>query len=291
MSVLISTIKFSAETSTASTHHAAWGAYTRFDFNSVALKEIAKALFKYALFKDGKFSAHRTFFLLLWFAGAYITYAIVPTKIIPILLVIPLLEEIGWIQKHVANLKLGEYLQLAQLYYLSLYCLVSLLVALIKNGLGQQRVAELSETDRSILRFVREVQLANWYRCSNDDERRDAVTKIVEKIESSKRTRIMVIHGYHDIVKPDSVVRKALDNKGRNLHLQVLLLDPFSKYAVERAKQLRQETDIEKTMMRYIRDHVRVIQSLDEFKKKPLQSNIEFIAAIPFSEFIFLTMI
>jgi len=249
----------------------------------IALKESAKAVLKYAFFTDGKFSPQRTILLLGWLGIAYFVYAIVPTKLIPLVSTIPIVSDIDWVRQHIAGIRSSaDYLQLSQLYYLSLYCLVTLLLALIRNALGQQRVAELGETEKNILRFVHEVQLVNWYRCSSDDERKEAVKKIAEKIENSKRTRLMVIHGYHDLVKSDSLIRRALINKGRNLHLQVLLLDPFSKYAVDRAKQLRQETDIDLTIMRYIRDHARVIEALEEFRKKAASVEYRIYCSNPF---------
>jgi hypothetical protein len=65
-----------------------------------------------------------------------------------------------------------------------------------------------------------------------------------------------------------------MQGKGKKLIIQALLLDPFSSYAFERAKQLKPETDIRLSQIRYIRDFLRVCQSLDELRTKG--ANIEY---------------
>lgn len=237
-------------------------------FWAEGLKALLKPLWEMLVslvFKDGKFSIKRAKWIVLWLAFAWVIYE-TPCWILKI----PPFTGNEWLNELIELMNDHNYLQLSQYFLLSLFGLVTTLLALMLYGAGAQSVATLSEDDSKVINFVKDVRLISGSRCSTADEKKDAKRDIASKIENSNRVQIMVINGYHDLADSSSVIRQALEKKKRSLDLKVLLLDPFSEYSVRRAEQLLPEIDMELSRMRYIRDYFRTINSLDELKKTVL---------------------
>lgn len=240
-------------------------------------KEGLKAALKAIVFKDGKFSLRRTSVLAIWLVFAGFFY-LVPN----FLAKAPQLEGLDTINLIIGNLSDEKYLQLARFFSVTLVVAIGLLITVLTIARGQQRVAQMSEDEQNAIRFVKDVSLVGGIRCSNQTEKIDAKRKIAERIGNSARTKIMVINGYHDLARPDSEIRQALERKSRSLNLQVLLLDPFSNYAVDRARQLRQETDLELSKMRYIRDYMSSIRALDDLRRNGAVIEYRLYCSNPF---------
>ena len=228
------------------------------------IKAFFNTLVKNAFFKDGSLDVRRSVITIcvvtVGFAFYYLpdairfVHALVPAKFT------------SSNRSFVVQLNDKYILLLTKYLTVAVYLIFILAYAAVKAWARGDQVAAIHQTERNVVRFVKDVELINGYRCSNAEERQEGLRKIANLIARSPKTELMVINGYHDLAKDGSVVRGALEAKQRNLRLKVLLLDPFSAYARTRATQLMQETDVRLTILRYVRDHMRVIESLDRLK-------------------------
>lgn len=245
---------------------------------SVFTKETAKALLKAVLFKDGRLSVKRAITIAALFAIGWIVWQLpiwfldLPFTSRFIRIVFPIIDH-------------PAHLEVVRVALLLVYVILLLFASAIKLHAGQIELAGLVERDRKVIEFAKHVDLVYGNRCVRNEERHEAEERIANEIVQSEATRIMAINAYHDLVSPDSVIRRALEQKGRNLRLQVLLLDPFSEYATERASQLKQETDPTRTRYRYIRDHVKVIQAVKALEKKAALAEFRIYCSKPFFRF------
>lgn len=238
-------------------------------------KKLLEKLLAEAFYKNDKFSAQRAF----WTIGAIIIgFALyfLPDALYFLYRYFPTLGENF---PNLSKLKLTKYLSV------SLYWSALVSFAYWKKIKRSSQGEEFKENERKVLMFVRDIRLVNGYRCTNKEERLEAENKIASLIGESVRTDAMVIHGYHNFTKSDSPIKKALENKKRNLKLRVLLLDPFSSYAQNRASQLDQETDNELSPLRYIRDHLSVVEALNHMKTGGGMVDYRIYCSNPFLRF------
>jgi hypothetical protein len=93
----------------------------------------------------------------------------------------------------------------------------------------------------------------------------DVQKEIAKKIQKKELLRVMVINGVQDFVE-DSPINEVL--KGSKCpKLRVLLLDPFSSFARDRADRLRNDDDLETCRRKYVWDFVRTKEFLESLKR------------------------
>lgn len=245
---------------------------------SVFTKEAAKALFKAVLFKDGRLSVKRAAKIGAAFAIGWLIWQL-PYWLLAFPFTAELIRFVFPIIDHPAHL------EVVRVALLLVYLVLLLSASAIKLHLGQIELAGLIERDRKVIEFANHVDLIYGNRCVRNEERKEAEERIATEIVRSEATRIMAINAYHDLASPSSPIRRALEQKGRNLRLQVLLLDPFSEYAEERASQLKQETDPKRTRYRYIRDHAKAIAAVEALGQKAAFAEYRIYCSKPFFRF------
>lgn len=238
-----------------------------------------KAMAKAILYgPDGKLKWRNLVYLLGWFGGAAFCWFA------------PLFMQGGhwhtgshFLDTFHESLYWAPYLLLARLFAVAAFIAVTMFIAAMWLALGESLLANNEMMGLEVLRFVKDIGLHEGNLSETEEEKARAQEAVAKKIASSKkRVRVMVINGYKDLVPAESVIRRALEQKQSALKFHLLLLDPYSSYARDRADALREEYTHEASRKRYIRDCHRTIEVLAQLKRKGAHIEHRLYCSRPF---------
>lgn len=245
------------------------------EFGKLLLDEYVFPIFR----KDGKFSGKRLLIATFYVALGFLFYE-TPK------LLLAIEDKWNFQSVYITNLHSHPYYKLSQFIFSSLYISMLLLAFSITQSKKRNEIEKLWAQNERIAAFANAVNLKAGSRYSNKEERMFILERIRDKIGESQQIRIMLINGTRDIVKHGATIKTAIEKKKEaDLHLKVLLLDPLSSYAEDRAHALRPQTDKKLSRYSYICDFDRTIKQLEHYKSLGMDVDYRIYCSKPFFRF------
>ena len=178
----------------------------------------------------------------------------------------PSLEDVSRIVYFLDHNK--DYMSIFQYMIAFSYLTILALLTILTIRSRHIELDAIIKDQKELFEFAQAVKLSDGSRCAKEQERSEIFPVIAEKIKKSHKVRIMAVSAYHDLVDGNSQIRHTLEEKEHNLNLRVLLLDPYSEYAQQRAEELLPGEDPQLAWMRYIYDSCTVKKELDHIKQR-----------------------
>jgi hypothetical protein len=136
-----------------------------------------------------------------------------------------------------------------------------------KSGVGKD--ASPNETYERRERFIRALGLVAGGFGGDTAHKQEYMAKVQEEtaklIQKDRLVRVLAVNAAADLVPEDSPIRMAIESE--RPRLKILLLDPFSTFARERANYLRQDDDFHTSWLRYVWDFLRTTETLNTIRQ------------------------
>lgn len=239
-----------------------------------AFKEVVKFCIKIlwnAISKDDKFNVKRSIIVVLVFGVGYLFY-IIPDVLIFLSNVVTLKIDFSlysfissittMASKNVHYHHLLKSLFLT--FYLFLGCAITAFIFWLKTAKYEEGYNEMVK----LKRFASAVSLIGGIRPINDDGKAELKARVENAIEGSSTINFMLINGSSIFSSPDDPILKGIENcKGKSI--KILLLDPLSQFATDRAKSMTNAigTDGTEAVQRYIDDFKNTLLKVTTLKK------------------------